>query len=806
MIDATVTFGSRFGDGRGHFTAYFGYRRTDPVLQSQRDGSACTIQPQASAPAPFNPAQPLECGGSPFSANGNAIWNTVFGPTPGTLGPGTLTSVFAGGMPTQYNTAPQNYFQRPDERYTAGAFADFDGGAGFHPYIETMFMADRSQGQLAPSGDFGDTLTINCDNPLLSPGTQAQVCAPLNKVVGYLGSYPLVARAYARLAPAAKALVTGLTTPALSNTGFFELLRRNVEGGPRVNDISHTSVRSVAGAKGAIGTHWRYDASIQYGRTDYREDFTNDVSKSRLANALDVVSVGGVPTCQAKVLGTDSSCVPYDVFSGNGPSPASLAYISTTGVEQGATTQTVASVQFTGDLGGYGLQSPWASRGATVALGGEWRRETLNRNANAALQAGDLAGLGLPLVPIAGSYSVTDALAEINTPLVDRHLTFDAALRFSHTALSRGESFDTTTWKLGLEVVPIEDLRFAASINQAGRAPNIQELFAARYVGPDGVSDPCAGVVITSANTACLAQGLHVGQYVVPNPAGQYNGLRGGVSSLRPEIATTKTLGAMLAPRQIPALTLSADWFDIAVKHAIEAYGASAILSACTAGSAGACGMIHRDPGGSLWLTSGGYVADLSSNIGAVETQGFDFNAAYAAPLARGTLAVQMVGTWLTKSLTSNGLGAPYDCAGYYGPTCGNPSPHWRHQARATFTGPDLWMVSLQWRYVGPVDIEYLNPSATLTGQAYDFGSHINGQSYFDLALSKQMASKGLGAHLLLRVGANNLFDTDPPLVASGSADYGASECAPVVCNGNTYPGTYDALGRYIYTAITLDF
>ena len=807
MIDTTLSFGAKLGDGGGgagggHVTAYVGYRTSDPVLQSQRDGSACTLQNEASYPGPFNAAQPLECGGSPYSANGNAIWNTMFGPTPGTLGPGTLTSIFAGGMPTEYNTAPQNYFQRPDERYTAGAFADYEVNEAFHPYMETMFMDDHSQGQLAPSGDFGDTLTINCDNPLLSPGTQAQLCSPLNKVIGYLGAYPLTAGSYARLKPAAQALVTGLTSPVLSNTGFFELLRRNVEGGPCVNDMSHTAFRTVEGAKGAIGPAWVYDASIQYGRTAYREAFTNDVSKSRLANALDVVSVGGVPTCQAKVSGADPSCVPWDVFSGNGSSAASLAYISATGVESGATTQTVADVQLTGDLGSYGVQSPWASRGATLALGGEWRRETLVRNANAALQSGDLAGLGLPMVPISGAYDVGELITEANVPVVDRHLTFNGGLRFSHYGLSSGQTYNTTTWRLGFEASPVEALRFRGGINRAARAPNLMELYAGQYVGPDGVSDPCAGTVITAANTGCLAQGLSVGQYVVPNPAGQYNGLRGGVPSLRPEIAVTRTLGVVLAPRQIHSLSFSVDWFDIKVKNAIEAYGANAIMAACMGGNVGACGDVHRDAGGSLWLTSGGYVADLSTNIGSLESQGFDFNAAYAVRIGtHGTLSLDLVGTLLDKAVTSNGLSAPYDCAGYYGPTCGNPSPHWRHQVRATFAGPDLWTASLQWRYIGPVAIEYLNPSPTLAGNAYNFGSHIAGQSYFDLAMSK-----GLGQHLLLRAGVNNLFDKDPPLVSSGGADYGASECAPVVCNGNTYPGTYDALGRYIYTAITLDF
>ena len=806
MIDTTALFGSRFGDGRGHITAYFGYRLTDPVLQAQRDGSACTIQNEASLPAPFNPAQPLECGGSPYSANGNAIWYTQFGPTPGTLGQdsqgkGTLISVFAGANPTQYNTAPQNYFQRPDERITAGAFADYDVSAAFHPYVEAMFMKDHSLGQLAPSGDFGNTLTINCDNPMLSAQQQAQLCTTTNKVLGYLGTYPLNTRAYTRLKPAAQAQVTGLTTAALSNTAFFDLLRRNVEGGPRINDISHTSVRALAGAKGELAPAWQYDASIQYGRTEYDEAFTNDVSKSRLANALDVIDVHGVPTCRVKALGSDLACAPYDVFSGNGPSAASLAYISASGDKRGATTQTIASLQLTGDLGHYGLQSPWARHGAALALGGEWRRETLHMTADQALATGDLAG-GAQAPPISGAYDAAEVFGEANVPLIDRHLTLNAGLRYSHYALSSNQTYDTTTWKIGFDASPIEGLRFRGSINRAARAPNIQELFSGQFVGPDGVSDPCAGFVITLANTACLAQGLAVGQYVVPNPAGFYNGLRGGAPGLRPEIATTKTVGVELAPHWLPGLSLSADWFDIRVKNAIEAFGANAILAACSAGNPLACAAVHRDAGGSLWLTTDGYVTDLRVNIGAVETRGFDFNAAYATRIGQqATLSLNLVGTLLDRSRTSNGLSAAYDCAGHYGPTCGTPAPRWRHQARATVTGPLQWSASLAWRFVGPVAIEYLSPSPALAGHAYTFGSHIPGQSYFDLALSK-----GLGHHLLLRAGVNNLFDKDPPLVSSGGADYGASECGPVVCNGNTYPGTYDALGRYIYTGITLDF
>eukprot|EP01037_Dinobryon_pediforme_P037385 gene37385-44842_t len=68
----------------------------------------------------------------------------------GTLGAHTLTT----GALTRYNYAPTNYFQRPDQRVTAGAFLNYDASPAFQPYLEFMFMSDHSEAQIAPSGDF----------------------------------------------------------------------------------------------------------------------------------------------------------------------------------------------------------------------------------------------------------------------------------------------------------------------------------------------------------------------------------------------------------------------------------------------------------------------------------------------------------------------------------------------------------------------------------------------------------------------------------------------------------------------------
>ena len=45
-----------------------------------------------------------------------------------------------------------------------------------------MFMDDRTVAQIAPSGDFGNTFSLNCDNPLLSAQQRSIVCAPDNLV------------------------------------------------------------------------------------------------------------------------------------------------------------------------------------------------------------------------------------------------------------------------------------------------------------------------------------------------------------------------------------------------------------------------------------------------------------------------------------------------------------------------------------------------------------------------------------------------------------------------------------------------
>jgi outer membrane receptor protein involved in Fe transport len=826
-FDGTVSMGAAFDDNRGHAMAYFGYRHVLPVLEQRRDYSACAI---GGAGNPSCSGSLTNRTGTPIyftqTTSGGAATSTVAG-----LGAGTI-----GALGPRFNFNPTNYFQRPDERYVGGAFADYEVNKAIHPYMEFMFMDDHTLAQIAPSGDFGNTFLVNCDNPLLNrtpgsgipnpyvgsnPSEQQTLCQPSNLIVGLSGGFPVASGA-----SYAGGLGFPLGTPPMTfygptgqqyNQAFFQLLRRNVEGGNRIADLKHTEWRGVLGTKGDLSNVWSYDAYFQYGRTDYSQVYRNEFSVSRLNNALNVVDVlngvevpagtpGAVPMCRSVLAGTDPNCVPVDFFSGAGPSQAAIDYLNVFGVITGTTNEQVADANITGALGEMGIQTPWSDEGVGVNVGVEYRKESLDLNPDQEFQTGDLAGQGAPTLPVAGNFRVLEAFGETQIPII-RHTFIDelslaAGYRKSYYKLGTGRTYSTDTYKLSAEFAPVRDIRFRGAYNRAVRAPNIQELFAPQFVALDASTDPCAGHVIDPTEYGCIAQGMAAGTQTPENPAEQYNGLVGGNPDLSPEKATTKTLGVVLQPRFIPRLAATVDWYDIKVKGAIQGFGADAILLNCVNQStastpAASCALIHRAPGGSLWLSPLGFVTDLPQNVGAVETKGIDGNISYSYRFGSlGTLSASAVGTYVQHFLTNDGLNPEYDCAGFYGATCGNPLPHWRHKARLSFQMPSGIGLSFQWRYIGSVKHQGFSNDEVLHGSTPALNPKVPAQSYFDLA-----GTFTVGDHYNLRLGVNNIFDKDPPVFTSS-----LGSCAVATCNGNTYGGTYDTLGRYFFAGATLNF
>lgn len=812
-LDATIAFGAAFDDGRGHVTAYAGYRKIDPVLQARRDYSACSLSANTAA-STTSLGRKYNCGGSATSATGTVFYNTgigasftstlaQFGPNR-TLRPGT----------TPFNFGPLNYYQRPDERYTAGVFADYEISGALKPYLEFMFMDDRTVAQIAPSGNFGNTLSINCDNPLLGASQRATLCNAGNLLVSPLPGDAFIVTGNVAAENAARAArnigepllpttAFGFRDPltgATYNRAFAQILRRNVEGGPRQDDLQHVSYRTIIGAKGDLSPAWSYDAYYQYGRNNYSQTYLNDFSVNRLNRALDVVTgPNGTPVCRSTLDGSDPNCVPWDIFSPGtvAPNSAATQYLSTPGFSRGVVSEQVASAFVSGSLGEYGIKTPWADNGVDVVFGAEYRKEKLEFSSDVAFSTGDLAGQGAPTLPVSGSFDVKELFAEVRVPIVQDSWVDEFSVTGGYRYSDYSTGAKTDTYKFEAELAPIQDVRLRGGYNRAVRAPTIQDLFAPNRVALDGSTDPCAGFVIGSGGSGragdpgCRAQGLSVGQFVAENPAQQYNGLVGGNANLRPEVADTYTVGAVLAPRFVPGLTASVDYFNIKVEGAIQGIGADQIVQECTDTSDPFfCGLVRRDPTGSLWRSSAGYVIDFSQNIGTLKTAGIDAQVNYNREIGDlGTLTFNFLGTWLDKLSTNSGIpgAADVDCVGQYGNICGTPNPQWRHQTRLGFNLKNGIGASVRWRYFDSVVLD--SPAAARPGTA-----GFDAVNYFDLTFTYEA-----GDNLNFVLGANNVFDKSPPIT-------GSQACPAGSCNGNTYAQVYDALGRYLFAGVTLDF
>jgi iron complex outermembrane recepter protein len=201
-------------------------------------------------------------------------------------------------------------------------------------------------------------------------------------------------------------------------------------------------------------------------------------------------------------------------------------------------------------------------------------------------------------------------------------------------------------------------------------------------------------------------------------------------------------------------------------------------------------------------------VSDLNINAGSLSTRGVDLKANYRWDLTGlGSLSFDLQGTKLISLDTQPVQNGPsYDCTGLFGVTCGAPNPSWRHVFNTTWSTPwDGLDVTLRWRYLSSADSQYTSGQALLKGNSLPLTSHVPAYNYLDLT-----AQFALYKTVRLQLGVNNITDKDPPIIATNGGGFG-SDCPTITpngssCNGNTFPGVYDPLGRFFFAHITAQF
>ncbi|KPV95558.1 Vitamin B12 transporter BtuB precursor [Pseudoalteromonas sp. P1-9] len=730
-----LAIGGAFDGGKGNAVAYAVWRRNDELLQGTRDYSSCALNRTQSA-----------CGGSATTPNPHFdMYPIVDGEVDytqnffGYLNPNGNGFIEDDGY--RYNYAPVNHFMRPNERFSFGTFVNYEINDNFRPYLEASFMHNRTAGQIAESGTFyNEEFVFDYDNPLISDLQKQQLQTwfgqtDADQFVGYIG-------------------------------------KRNVEGGPRADNLEHSSYRIITGVEGEINDTWSYDVSYNYSATTSSSVYINDLLAPKIGPRVGAVGTECVE---------EDGCLYYNVFELGGVTPDQAAQLAGVGIQTGLVTQQILNGYVSGEI--EQLHIPSAPAPVAAVFGFERREQTYERISDTVYAEGQLLGQGGPSASLNGEIDVTEFFTEFQVPVLDE-LNMNGALRWSDYSTSGSD----TTFTVGADYTLADAYKFRASFAKAIRAPNVGELFSSQNIGLWTGDDPCAGTDPSYSLEQCQRTGMTAAQYgtgaVSKSPAGQYNQVSGGNTELNPEEADTITVGLVANPFEDFNFTI--DYFDIKMENVIASVGAERILNNCaTTGDAFFCDNVKRSPSGSLWLGQEGFVTNLSDNIGGRHWRGVDVTANYSMAVGEGTLDFNINGYYNIKKLVQPVLAdssLDYDCTGTISTDCFT-TPKWRHTFQADYSMND-WRVTAKWRFYGEVDYD-----GTADTKLAEEGG-VDAYNFFDVS-----GSYSINEHVTVIGGVNNILDEEPPMVGNSLST-----------NANTISGFYDSLGRFIHVSVNMTF
>jgi iron complex outermembrane receptor protein len=776
-----VTMGTSLDGGRGNVVLSIGKTKSDPLTQGEREYGVTSLNSVTGAPT-----------GSATTVPG------AFSTSAGTAGnPNVLSGSWqidpASGrlvQPAQlYNTNPPNYYVTGLERTQATALGNYKINNHAEAYAEVFVTNSKVASALASTGTFGNTFNVPIGNPYIPQAAREQICVR-------------------RGIPAANCVAGNATiVPLLVNRRFTEL-------GPRYSDFDTRTRQYTIGLKGEIAYDWTYDAYWSRGTSDQSQTRRNWGSLAKVTQALNALNP---TTC----VNPANGCVPLNVFGAEGSvTPEQAKFINNSALLNQSVRQDVGAVSFSGNLGNT-LRSPFAADPISMSLLAERRKVSAGTQSDAASQLqGEVLGTGAPLPDRSGRFSLKEYAVEMLVPVIKdlpfiRSLNVELGYRKTDFSTASTAS-DYGSWKAGAEWAPVEMFRVRAMVQKATRAPNVNELFAPNVTGLSNLAtDPCQGANINKADAGragtlsnlCVQTGVPLSEVgALPAPSsGQINNLSGGNAALGPESAKTRTIGFVVEP--LPKLALSVDYYEIDIADAVSTPSTTDILDRCyNAGQNPGftlnefCGMIGRNTiNGTFNGNEARGVATPRSNLGAQRTSGVDLNVAYR--LAASKLGLDARYGNLDLSLGANQVNSytfrasptavERDCLGYYSVACNNivnaPVYKRKFNQRTNWTF-GAWAVGYNWRYVSGVIEE---PGGTVFLPAF---ASIPSYHYVDLN-----ASWNVSKNVRLVASVTNAANKKPPIVGGSIGGTGPN-------SGNTFPQSYDAVGRYVTLGASVRF
>ncbi len=435
-------------------------------------------------------------------------------------------------------------------------------------------------------------------------------------------------------------LVTPANPAYVSPTASpYELVAYSFDAdiGPQRVDGRVTQASGTLGTKITPGRGWQIDLYGTYGFEHSRVHYSNLVNETLLSEAL-----GNIPDDPATGFSTATDGFFNPFGGGHANSAAVLDFIS-----QGYSTNRIRSTLGTVNVKADGPLFDLPGGPVKMAVGGEFRRDGL-ASGGVDFSSGTTPS---PDPDASAHREVTAVFAELEVPLVGPANALPLVERLDLSLAARYERYSdfgsTTNPKVGLAWSPLTGVTWRASWGTSFRAPSLPEL-----------NDPSQVVPLS-----------------LPNQAGGSSPvlfLLGGNPALRPERATSLSLGTDITPAVAPGLHLSLDFFRTRFTRRIGQPALQNILTALTDPSLSdfvqqlspatnpadlaRIQALLSSPGAldpdSFPLTAYQAIVDGGEvNTTAVTVRGLDAALDYHLPLARGSLQVALSASYMLDYL-----------------------------------------------------------------------------------------------------------------------------------------------------------
>jgi iron complex outermembrane receptor protein len=404
-------------------------------------------------------------------------------------------------------------------------------------------------------------------------------------------------------------------------------------GSPNCEQVDY----SLPASDGAVSTGFSVNYQATLGISfDLGRGWSLSVDGTAGRDHDESISTDGVNNAALDAsLASTSPAAAFDVFGGPNPPSLVRSIYDSAFIAPGYQGMQTAEAKLTG-----AVFHMWGGE-AHAALGGQWEHDDLTD--------------GIITGPPNALFSSTQELhrhsigvyGEIMFPFIGRKNAVPGATRLDLDVAGRYEDYSdfgsTTNPMIALDWSPVRSVTFKATYGTSFRAPLLTEL-----------TGPVHGVFVQTYADPLSPSDTSVGYT-----------LAGGNPDLKPETATTYTLGVKYDPT--PRARLNADFFDIDYRNQISSYLSDltileqanelgALITRCP--SAQCTALVDQYVTGPTKLPLFGpvlanpsvFVNGSTLNLGRTKASGFDLQGEYNLPTARaGIWSVGLSGSWFTR-------------------------------------------------------------------------------------------------------------------------------------------------------------